>query len=292
MPFKMKSPTLYKTMEVSRNGYRRGHSPTDMKIIPSNEISMLENDGTPLEAGPILGVGNKTGNKKIMEPGETYTFEGDDAVIETPLAMVDVGAQMMQGYKDGLTASEVAAGATQVIDGVACDAMGKPVGPTNPSNSAANYDAPKGAFLQKNFNDSLCLRGFRGSCRPSLLDKIKNWSRRKRLGDKVDNLTDFLGVTDFDRDGNIITRGIDNIRRNRKIRKEEREQRGPRDTWFRDADNDGNWFTRGMRNKKGCPWWKPCYDPGEGTPEGIVLEDDIWEEQFEQDDMGGGQRFA
>ena len=43
-----------------------------------------------------------------------------------------------------LTADEKAAGAVQIINGVACDAMGKPVGPTNPSNSAANYDAPMG----------------------------------------------------------------------------------------------------------------------------------------------------
>jgi hypothetical protein len=220
-----------------------------------------------------------------MEPGETYTFEGDDAVIETPLAMVDVGSQMMQGYKDGLTASEVASGATQVINGVACDGLGKPVGPSNPDNSRANYDAPKGAFLQKNWNDSRCLQGFKGSCRPGLLDKIKDWSRRKRLGDKVDNLTDFLGVTDFDRDGNIVTRGVGSIKRNRKTRKEEKEQRGPRDTWFRDTDDDGTWFSRLFKKEEEeyCPG---CDENIPGLPEGIVMEDDLWNEQFLQDRIG------
>ena len=80
----MKGPFLYKSMEVSRNGYRRGHTPTPQKLIPSNAISMLEDDGSPLEAGPILGVGTTTGNKKVMQPGETYTFAGDKSVVETP----------------------------------------------------------------------------------------------------------------------------------------------------------------------------------------------------------------
>ena len=157
-----------------------------------------------------------------------------------------------------------------------------------------NYTFPGDYVVETPLQQSRCDLRFKGSCKPSMLDKLKNWSRRKDLGGKFDDFTDFVGITDYDRDGNVITRGIDNIRRNRKIRKKEREERGPRDTWFRDADDDGNWITRGMKNiKRGCPPWKPCYLPDQGPPpEGIVLEDDIWEQQNLQDEGGNTNMFA
>jgi hypothetical protein len=157
-----------------------------------------------------------------------------------------------------------------------------------------NYKFPGDYVVETPLYQRGCDARFRGSCRVSTLDKIKDWSRRKRLGDKFDDFTDFVGITDYDRDGNVITRSIDNVRRNNKIRKKEREERGPRDTWFRDADNDGTWFSRLFNGKKveGCPNGDCAeYVPGP-PPEGIVLEDDIWEQQNLQDEGGNTNMFA
>jgi hypothetical protein len=46
---------------------------------------MCEEDGSPLEKGPIAGTGKQTGITIIMEPGKNYKFPGDYEVIEKPL---------------------------------------------------------------------------------------------------------------------------------------------------------------------------------------------------------------
>jgi len=85
MGYKMSGPSLYPNIQRSSQGYRKGHIPSESKIITSNKISMCELDGSPLEAGPIKGTGLTTGQTKIMEPGLNYTFKGDKEVLETPI---------------------------------------------------------------------------------------------------------------------------------------------------------------------------------------------------------------
>ena len=84
MAFKMRGPSLY----TDPNGFRKGHNIKygDSALIKSNKITMTEEDGSPLEEGPLLGTGTTTGTTKYMEPGKDYEFAGDNEVIETPLA--------------------------------------------------------------------------------------------------------------------------------------------------------------------------------------------------------------
>ena len=80
MPFKMRGPTLY----TDPNGFRKGHNIEKKSVtIPSKHITMTEEDGTPLEAGPLYGTGTTTGITKYMEPGKDYKFTGDNKVVET-----------------------------------------------------------------------------------------------------------------------------------------------------------------------------------------------------------------
>jgi hypothetical protein len=76
----------YVTGVFSTEGYRKDSPDVNnlFNVISSNSISMLENDGTPLKKGPIIGIDN-LGNKKIMYPGGEYKFEGDE-VLEIPMA--------------------------------------------------------------------------------------------------------------------------------------------------------------------------------------------------------------
>lgn len=76
----------YVTGVFSVEGYRYD-SPdknNSVNLIESGNISMSENDGSPLKKGPLLGIDN-LGNKQIMMPGMNYQFPGD-IVFETPLA--------------------------------------------------------------------------------------------------------------------------------------------------------------------------------------------------------------
>ncbi len=76
----------YVTGVVSVEGYRYD-SPdknNSVNLIESGNISMSENDGTPLRKGPLLGIDN-LGNKEIMIPGTNYSFPGDQ-VLEIPMA--------------------------------------------------------------------------------------------------------------------------------------------------------------------------------------------------------------
>ena len=107
--FEMKGPSLYPGMKRSSHGYRKGHIDSKHKIIPSNNISMCEDDGSPLEKGNIKGTGLTTGNTKIMKPGKNYTFAGDNEVLETPMAKRSPYKRCWDGYKpnpDGRPAKE------------------------------------------------------------------------------------------------------------------------------------------------------------------------------------------
>lgn len=76
----------YVTGVVSVEGYRYD-SPdknNSVNLIESGNISMSENDGSPLRKGPLLGIDN-LGNKEIMTPGTNYSFPGDQ-VLEIPMA--------------------------------------------------------------------------------------------------------------------------------------------------------------------------------------------------------------
>lgn len=97
----MKGPSLYP--KVTTTGYRKDSPDVDneQNLIPSNEISMKENDGKPLEKGKIKGVGTTTGQTKIMKPGEEYTFEGDESVLETPLEQDVLWKSKLKTRKDG-----------------------------------------------------------------------------------------------------------------------------------------------------------------------------------------------
>tara|TARA_R110002051_G_scaffold59801_1_gene109673 strand:- start:109 stop:681 length:573 start_codon:yes stop_codon:yes gene_type:complete len=84
MAFKMRGPSLY----TDSDGFRKGHNikDGDSALIKSNKITMTEEDGSPLEEGPLLGTGTTTGITKYMKPGKDYEFAGDNEVVETPLA--------------------------------------------------------------------------------------------------------------------------------------------------------------------------------------------------------------
>ena len=85
MAFKL--PPSHYLIPRTSSGYRKNSPDVNnvSNIIPSNEISMKENDGKPLKKGNIKGTGLTTGNTKIMKPGKNYTFPGDSEVVETPI---------------------------------------------------------------------------------------------------------------------------------------------------------------------------------------------------------------
>ena len=61
-----------------------------------------------------------------------------------------------------------------------------------------NYTFPGDYVVETPLQQSRCDLRFKGSCKPSMLDKLKNWSRRKELRGKFDDFTDFVGITDYD----------------------------------------------------------------------------------------------
>jgi len=80
----MRGPSLY----TDPNGFRKGHNADKEKVkIPSGSITMKEEDGSPLEAGPLYGTGTTTGETKYMEPGKDYEFTGDNEVVESKLPL-------------------------------------------------------------------------------------------------------------------------------------------------------------------------------------------------------------
>lgn len=146
-----KLPGIYRNSKKSalkyqQEGYKKNSTHVDnaFNVIKGKNgvtnITMSEDDGSPLEKGPLLAVDDK-GKKIKMRPGKNYSFTSD-YIVESPIAY-NIGDAMVQGYQSSLSAADKAAGATQVIDGVACDAYGTPVGPSNPSLSKADYSQPK-----------------------------------------------------------------------------------------------------------------------------------------------------
>ena len=84
----MKGPTLY----TDPNGFRKGHNIDKKSVtVPSSSITMTEEDGSPLETGPLYGTGTTTGETKYMEPGKNYEFTGDNEVVETKPAFAYSG---------------------------------------------------------------------------------------------------------------------------------------------------------------------------------------------------------
>ena len=83
----MSGPSLYPNIKRSSSGYRSNSpdSNEESLVVPSNEISMCEEDGGKLKKGAIKGTGLTTGNTKIMKPGKNYTFTGDNEVLEEPI---------------------------------------------------------------------------------------------------------------------------------------------------------------------------------------------------------------
>ena len=98
----------YVTGVVSVEGYRYD-SPdknNSVNLIESGNISMSENDGSPLKKGPLLGIDN-LGNKEIMMPGTNYSFPGDQ-VLEMPMAQKGNGE--FRDFKGIPFLSSIAAG--------------------------------------------------------------------------------------------------------------------------------------------------------------------------------------
>lgn len=73
-------------MKVSKTGYKKNskHKNEPALVIPSNKITMKEDNGEPLKKGPILGTDN-TGYSQMMYPGLDYSFPGS-YVYELPMA--------------------------------------------------------------------------------------------------------------------------------------------------------------------------------------------------------------
>ena len=68
---------INKILNISKKGYKKNspHVNRPFNVIPSNKITMKEDDGTPLKKGPILGIGiGKILEYKKMMPGKGNTF--------------------------------------------------------------------------------------------------------------------------------------------------------------------------------------------------------------------------
>ena len=85
--FKMSGPSLYPNLRRSTSGYRKGSDAVNDEslVVPSNKISMKEENGDPLEKGDIKGTGLTTGITITMKPGKEYEFPGDEEVLEEPV---------------------------------------------------------------------------------------------------------------------------------------------------------------------------------------------------------------
>lgn len=72
-------------MKISKTGYKKNSKDKNQPslLIPSNRITMKEDNGEPLKKGAILGTDN-TGYSQMMYPGLDYSFPGD-YVYEKPM---------------------------------------------------------------------------------------------------------------------------------------------------------------------------------------------------------------
>ena len=85
--FKLTGPSLYPNLRRSSSGYRKDSNAVNDEslVVPSNKISMKEENGDPLEKGDIEGTGLTTGITITMKPGKNYEFPGDEEVLEEPV---------------------------------------------------------------------------------------------------------------------------------------------------------------------------------------------------------------
>ena len=85
--FKLTGPSLYPNLRRSSSGYRKDSNAVNDEslVVPSNKISMKEDNGDPLEIGNIKGTGLTTGITITMKPGKEYEFPGDEEVLEEPV---------------------------------------------------------------------------------------------------------------------------------------------------------------------------------------------------------------
>ena len=85
--FKLTGPSLYPNLRRSTSGYRKVSDAVNDEslVVPSNKISMCEENGDPLEKGDIEVTGLTTGITIIMKPGKNYEFPGDKEVLEEPV---------------------------------------------------------------------------------------------------------------------------------------------------------------------------------------------------------------
>ena len=140
----------------------------------------------------------------------------------------------------------------------------------------------KGSPMYRNFGigspiqQKRCLEGFKGSCRLNLWDRIKSnrgWKKFKYglkegfkdIGEGLKDAGDWTGITDFDKDGR----------------------------WWQSNDDQTSWGSgRNLRDKP-INRDKVPDQGGKGKEEEyITLEDNIWQEQYEQDELGGEQRLS
>tara|TARA_R100000315_G_C5104047_1_gene59567 strand:- start:79 stop:504 length:426 start_codon:yes stop_codon:yes gene_type:complete len=136
----------------------------------------------------------------------------------------------------------------------------------------------KGSPMYRNFgvgsplHQDRCELGWKGSCRLNLWDRIKSnrgWKKfkyglkegLKDIGEGLKDAGDWTGITDFDKDGrwwqsrdDSSSHGSGRDLRHKPINRDEKEEQKD-DTY-------------------------------------IALADPIWEEQYEQDESGGEQRFS
>jgi len=188
MAYKQKPPLFFKT---SIKGYRKD-SPDKNEPqlkIPSNKITMKGVDHK------VHGKDN-LGNEKIMKPGKNYEFPGD-YVIETPLAQHQtadlIGSEGGGGTKDKTQ--------SQLLLDRQKEKLNK---------TGTWSDTP----IQSPTLQVDCDERFKGSCKPTRKQKRKsNKLRRKKKGtnfrSRVNKVTDFIGLTDHEDDGTIISRAVD-----------------------------------------------------------------------------------
>jgi hypothetical protein len=102
---------INKILNISKKGYKKNspHVNRPFNVIPSNKITMKEDDGTPLKKGPILGIGiGKILEYKKMMPGKNYKFSDNvKYVIEKPLDNHQLGGSIPKYQTAGETPNKI-----------------------------------------------------------------------------------------------------------------------------------------------------------------------------------------
>ena len=84
-------------MKISKTGYKKNSKDKNQKslMVPSGLITMKEDNGEPLEKGPLVGIDN-LGNMARLEPGLDYSFPGS-YVYEVPIGKAKNGGYILPG---------------------------------------------------------------------------------------------------------------------------------------------------------------------------------------------------